>query len=130
MLHHVLRASRAIAAIALLAATPAFAFGRVDVIKGRVVGPDNKPLAQVSVIAKSRSGEVLKSVATDEKGNYRIAIANGDGLYNITVRAIGYTAVKLRVSRFSDSGTITANATMIPWAATVLSQVTNAKAGS
>jgi hypothetical protein len=122
MLHKFLRAG-CIAALAAFVATPAFARNRIDVIKGHVVGPDNKPMAKVSVLAKTQSGEVLKSVITDENGNYRIAITNGDGSYDLTVRAIGYIAVKLRVSPMSESGTVVANATMNLLPESVLSQL-------
>ena len=70
--------------IALLALAAAFSTaaaqgGSVDIIRGRVTGPDGKPLANVTVNAQSLSDETTRSGRTGDDGRYTILFAGGGG---------------------------------------------------
>ena len=84
-----LRAILAAAIIAAVIALPARA-QQLDVIRGQVLGPENKPLEDAKVTATSLSGNVNRSARTDKNGRYTITFFGGEGDYFVEVSAIGY----------------------------------------
>ena len=80
--------SRLISAIGLLFAAP-LAAQQTDVIRGRVTGPDNRPLEGVQVTATSVSGAVNRTARTNNDGRFTITFPGGDGDYIVTMNRIG-----------------------------------------
>lgn len=96
----------------LLSAALAFplAAQQVDVIRGQVMGPDNKPLEDAKVTATSISGNVNRSARTDRNGRYTIMFPGGEGDYFVEVSAIGYAARRFEVKRTADQDILVADA--------------------
>ena len=65
----------------LAAAVPALAGAQVgsttDIITGRVLAPDGRPLANVRVEATSIETQITRSRQTNEKGQYTILFPDG-----------------------------------------------------
>lgn len=91
------------AAAFTLALTPrAAAAQQLDVIRGRVTGPDSQPVARATVKATSYSGNVSKTTLTDKNGRYSITYPSGEGDYWIDVRALGFQPKRFEVKRVAD----------------------------
>ena len=108
---------RHIAAVLLIAvigsvARPASA-QQTDVIRGRVVGPDTAPIADVAVKATSYVGGVSKSTKTDKAGRFTLIFVNGEGDYWIDFARIGYTPKRFEIKRIGDEEVLIANARLV-----------------
>ncbi|MGQ0703251.1 MAG: carboxypeptidase regulatory-like domain-containing protein [Gemmatimonadales bacterium] len=100
-----------LAATALLAGWASAVQGQtVDVIRGRVIGPDSVPIADVSVTATGISGGVSRSARTDRNGRYIITFPNGEGDYLVYIAAIGFAPRRFQVKRIADEEVLIANA--------------------
>ena len=86
---------------AIAIATPAFA-QQMDVIRGRVIGPDSQPVGGVSVRATSYAGNVTKTGKTDKNGRFSITYPNGEGDYWLDFAAIGYMPKRFELKRVAD----------------------------
>ena len=95
----------------------------LDVIRGRIVGPDNQPIARATVVATSLSGSVRRAARTDDDGRFTITFPNGEGDYLIAVTALGYTLKRFELKRLGDEAVLLANA-KLDRAAVVLDRVT------
>ena len=91
-----------LALAALLFATPAIA-QQTDVIRGRVTGPDNRPIEGVQVTATSVSGGVNRNARTNNDGRFTITFPGGDGDYIVTMNRIGYAQRRFQVKRTADA---------------------------
>jgi hypothetical protein len=100
------------AAIAIVIAPPAHA-QQLDVIRGQVLGPENKPLEDAKVTATSLSGNVNRSARTDKNGRYTITFPGGEGDYFVEVSAIGYGARRFEVKRTADQEILVADAKLL-----------------
>src|SRR5712672_3401757 len=107
-----LRAALAAAIIAAVIAHPAHA-QQLDVIRGQVLGPENKPLEDAKVTATSLSGNVNRSARTDKNGRYTITFPGGEGDYFVEVSAIGYAARRFEVKRTADQEILVADAKLL-----------------
>ena len=74
----------------------------LDVIRGRVTGPDSQPLYQIRVTATSYTGNVTKNALTDKKGNYSITYPNGEGDYWLTFTGMGFEPIRREIKRNGD----------------------------
>lgn len=83
---------------------------QTDVIRGRIIGPDSLPLAEVSVKARSYAGGVEKSTRTDKDGRFALVFINGEGDYWIELSKIGYAVRRFEVKRIGDEEVLIANA--------------------
>ena len=83
---------------------------QVDVIRGRVTGPDNEPLENVTVIVTSVSGNVNRPARTDRKGQYTVTFPGGDGDYMVTITALGYAVKRFQIKRAADEDILIADA--------------------
>jgi hypothetical protein len=112
--HRYMRSFRAAFAAALLwAALPALAGAQsVDVIRGRVIGPDSLPLQNATVTATTLSGNVSRTTRTDRQGRYTITFPGSEGDYMMTFNAIGYTPRRFEVKRVADEEVLIADARM------------------
>lgn len=90
----------------------AFAQTTTDVIRGRIIGPDSQPLADVNVKATSYSGGVVKTATTDRRGQFNIVFVNGEGDYWIDLTKVGFTARRFEVRRLGDEDVLLANGRM------------------
>ncbi|HET7041977.1 MAG TPA: TonB-dependent receptor, partial [Gemmatimonadales bacterium] len=73
-----------------------------DVITGTVTDQDGAPVVGATVEAMSLDTRVLRSATTDGRGRYRILFPDGGGRYQLYVRALGYTGVRLLGQRRSE----------------------------
>ena len=74
----------------------------LDVIRGRVTGPDSQALYQIRVSATSYTGNVSKFALTDRKGSYSITYPNGEGDYWLTFTGMGFEPVRREIKRNGD----------------------------
>ena len=101
----------ALVLIAIVFAIPATAFAQqTDVIRGRVTGPDNRPIEGVQVTATSVSGAVNRTARTNNDGRFTIAFPGGDGDYIVTMNRIGYAQRRFQVKRTADQDILLADA--------------------
>lgn len=98
-------------ALALLLPAPVAA-QQTDVIRGRVTGPDNRPIEGVQVTATSVSGAVNRTARTNNDGRFTITFPGGDGDYIVTMNRIGYTQRRFQVKRTADQDILVADAKM------------------
>lgn len=96
---------------ALFAPTPA-ASQQTDVIRGRVTGPDNRPIEGVQVTATSVSGGVNRTARSNADGRFTITFPGGDGDYIVTMNRIGYAPRRFQVKRTADQDILVADARM------------------
>ena len=101
----------AFALIAIVFAIPSAAFAQqTDVIRGRVTGPDNRPIEGVQVTATSVSGAVNRTARTNNDGRFTITFPGGDGDYIVTMNRIGYAQRRFQVKRTADQDILVADA--------------------
>ena len=86
----------------LLSASIALAQGATDVIRGRVVDPDRRPIEGVAVRAVSYQGQITKTAATDKNGRYTIIFVNGEGDYWLDFRKLGFAPRRFEVKKIGD----------------------------
>ena len=102
-------------AIALLAAPAASAPLRAqdnDIIRGRVTGPDKKPLENVTVTATSLVDQTSRSTKTGKDGRFSIIFAGGGGDYMMAFTGIGYQPNRFEVKREVDEDILIADASL------------------
>ena len=99
-------------AAVLLGATvhPTSAFAQTDVIRGRIVGPDNQPVERANVTVTSISGNVSRTARTDKNGRFTITFPGDDGDYFVSVAALGFGAKRFEVKRTGDQEILVADA--------------------
>lgn len=85
---------------------------QMDVIRGRIIGPDSQPIARVNVKAVSYVGAITKTTQTDRNGRFTITYPNGEGDYWIELTAIGYLPRRFQIKRIADEEVLNANARM------------------
>jgi hypothetical protein len=103
-LRHLLSAllSAAITATSLSAQT-------LDVIRGRITGPEGEPLMNVTVKASGYSGNVTKTTRSDKNGRYSITYTNGEGDYWLEFSAIGFVKKRFEIKRIADEEVLIAD---------------------
>ena len=62
----------------------------VDVLRGRVTGPERQPLEGVEVTVTTLSGAVSRTARSDRNGRYMVTFPDGDGDYFASFRSLGY----------------------------------------
>src|ERR1043166_7991379 len=60
-----------------------------DIIRGRVIGPDKKPLENVSVTATSLVNHTSRTAKSNKDGRFTIIFNGGGGDYLMTFASIG-----------------------------------------
>jgi hypothetical protein len=99
-------------------ASPASA-QQLDVIRGRVTGPDSQPIARVQVKATSYTGNVSKTTVTDRNGRYSITYPSGEGDYWLEFRALGFQPRRFEIKRIADEEILLADAKLVSNIATL-----------
>ncbi|HYD51772.1 MAG TPA: carboxypeptidase regulatory-like domain-containing protein [Gemmatimonadaceae bacterium] len=103
-------AALAVLVVAALAAPSAARAQQVDVIRGRVTGPDSLPIESARVTVTSISGNVTRQARTDRQGRFTVTFPNGDGDYMVNVAALGFGARRFEVKRVADEDVLIADA--------------------
>jgi hypothetical protein len=85
---------------------------QADVLTGRVVGADGRPMAGARVEAVSAETEISRSVITDANGRYMILFPDGGGRYLLRVTFIGMGDVVQAVIREAEEELLLTNITM------------------
>jgi hypothetical protein len=98
-----------VTALALAAPAGTLRAQGVDIIRGRVLGPDSLPLADVQVTATTLFGQVSRSVRTNRDGRYTISFPGGEGEYWVAFNAIGFDQRRVQVLRTADQEILIAN---------------------
>ena len=86
----------------------------VDIIRGRVLGPDALAVPSVLVTATTLTGNVSRTARTDRNGRYQISFPGGEGNYWVTFTALGFTPRRYQVLRTADQEILIADARMSP----------------
>src|SRR5438094_562606 len=86
----------------LVPSTRAAAQDASDIIRGRVVGPDKKPLENVSVTATSLVNQTSRTAKSNKDGRFTIIFNGGGGDYLMTYASIGFQPTRFEVRREID----------------------------
>ena len=99
--------------VALLAPlTPLHAQDASDVIRGRVIGPDKKPVENATVTATSLVNQTSRTAKTSKDGRFTIIFNDGGGDYMMSYTAIGFQPTRFEVRREVDEDVLLADATI------------------
>ena len=101
---------RPLVLLAVLAAFAAPLQAQVDVIRGRVTGPDSLPIENVAVTATSIGGNVTRAARTDRSGRFTITFPGGEGDYMVSFTHIGFAPRRFEVKRTADQEILVADA--------------------
>ena len=82
---------------------------QVDVIRGRVTGPDSAAVENVTVTVTSISGNVSRTARTDKNGRFTVTFPGGDGDYMVSFAAMGFAAKRFEVKRMADEEILVAD---------------------
>jgi hypothetical protein len=83
-----------------------------DIIRGRVIGPDKKPVENVTVTATSLVDQTSRTSKTNKDGRFTIIFAGGGGDYMMAYTAIGFSPMRFEVKREVDEDVLIADATI------------------
>lgn len=83
-----------------------------DIIRGRVLGPDKKPVENVTVTATSLVDQTSRTAKTNKDGRFSIIFSGGGGDYMMSYVAIGYQPTRFEVRREVDEDILVADATV------------------
>jgi hypothetical protein len=107
------RRTFALLVVALLSwISPLRAQGTQDIIRGRVVGPDKKPVENVTVTATSLVNQTSRTAKTNKDGRFTIIFADGGGDYMMAYVGIGFSPTRFEVKREVDEDVLIADATV------------------
>jgi tetratricopeptide (TPR) repeat protein len=73
----------------LIFVSPAPGQYREYYVLGKIVGPDNQPIPKVEILVQDIATSRSYSIATDEKGEYKLA-GLPHGIYQVTIKKEGY----------------------------------------
>lgn len=103
-----------LAVLLLLAANAPVAAQASDILAGRVVGEEGRPLVGATVTATSVETGVVRSVLTDASGRYMILFPDGGGRYEVRVSFLGMADRVVAVVREADEEVLLTNIGMSP----------------
>ncbi len=83
-----------------------------DVIRGQVIGPDKKPVENVTVTATSLVDQTSRNTKSGKDGRYTIIFAGGGGDYMMSFTTIGLAPMRFEVKREVDEDVLVGNATL------------------
>jgi hypothetical protein len=100
--------------LALLVTTTTRAGAQVgattDIIMGKVVAPDNSPVAGARVEVTSSETGITRRKTTNDRGEYSILFADGGGSYTLRVTFIGFAPYQAHIARQADEDRLEHNA--------------------
>ena len=107
------RRTFALLVVALLSlVSPLRAQSNQDIIRGRVLGPDKKPVENVTVTATSLVNQTSRTAKTNKDGRFTIIFADGGGDYMMAYVGIGFAPARFEVKREVDEDVLIADATV------------------
>jgi hypothetical protein len=83
-----------------------------DIIRGRVVGADKKPVENVTVTATSLVNQTSRTAKTNKDGRFSIIFSGGGGDYMMAYTSIGFQPTRFEVKREVDEDILIADATL------------------
>ncbi len=83
-----------------------------DIIRGRVMGPDKKPVENVTVTATSLTNQTSRTAKTNKDGRFSIIFSGGGGDYMMAFTSIGFQPTRFEVKREVDEDVLVADASM------------------
>src|SRR5256885_13400939 len=83
-----------------------------DIIRGRVIGADKKPVENVTVTATSLVNQTSRTAKTNKDGRFSIIFNGGGGDYMMAYTAIGFQPTRFEVKREVDEDVLIADATV------------------
>lgn len=95
-------------------ATRAQVGSTTDILTGRVMSPDGKPLAGARVEATSVETGITRSRTTNADGRYTILFPDGGDSYQMTIRFIGYAPAQFTLARQADEDRLVADVRLSP----------------
>ena len=98
-----------------------------DIIVGKVMAPDGRPLQGARVEATSIETGVTRARTTDKDGRYTILFPDGGGQYRVTARMLGLSPNTAQVVRQADEDRLVHDFVMTTVAATLDAIVVNAR---
>ena len=115
-----IRRTLALLFVAVLgAAAQLRAQGDNDIIRGRVIGPDKKPVENVTVTATSLVNQTSRNAKTNKDGRFSIIFSGGGGDYMMSYTGIGFQPTRFEVKREVDEDILIADATLSKTAVTL-----------
>ncbi len=93
-----------------LLAPRAVLLAQTDVIRGRIIGPDNNPIERATITVTTLSGNVSRSARTGKDGRYTITFPGDEGDYFVTVAALGFAQRRFEIKRTGDQEILVADA--------------------
>ncbi len=84
----------------------------VDVLRGKVIGPDSQPVVGASLKFTALATQATRTIRTDVKGQFSMVFQNGGGNYTVSVTAIGFAPQELELKRDGDEEVLRLNVTM------------------
>ena len=122
-----LRRTFALVFVAVLGlVAPLRAQGDADIIRGRVIGPDKKPVENVTVTATSLTNQTSRNVKTNKDGRFSIIFNGGGGDYMMSYIGIGFQPTRFEVKREVDEDILIADAALSKSAVTLATVQVNA----
>jgi hypothetical protein len=112
---HIWRAaliSTALAATSLVAPRSVQAQSTTEIVRGRVLSPENQPLPDVEVLVTGLATRNSQRTRTDGRGNFTVLFANAEADYLIAVRKIGFVSTMARASRTGVSNVLSIDIAM------------------
>ncbi len=86
----------------------------VDILMGKLIGIDGKPVAAARVTAMSIETEITRSTITDKNGRYQIVFPDGGGRYLLRFSFLGMQEALRTVMREAGEELLVTNLTMQP----------------
>lgn len=83
-----------------------------DIIRGRVIGPDKKPIENVTVTATSLVNQTSRTAKTNKDGRFSIIFSGGGGDYMMSYTTIGFQPTRFEVKREVDEDILVADAAL------------------
>jgi hypothetical protein len=83
-----------------------------DIIRGRVMTSDGRPVERAVISVTSVSGNLTRPGTTDAAGRFTATFANGDGDYWVSVGAIGFSPRRVEVKRTAEQDVLIVEITL------------------
>lgn len=119
----------ALSAIALVLSSTPLVAQDADIIRGRVLGIDKKPIENVTVMATSLVNQTSRTAKTNKDGRFSIIFNGGGGDYMMSYTGIGFQPTRFEVKREIDEDILVADATLSKGAVTLEAVRVNASRG-
>jgi len=104
-----------LAVVLFVLASPMTAHAQqADVLAGRIVDADGKPIVGARIEVISAETEIMRSVVTDRNGRYTLVFPDGGGRYVLRVTYIGMSDIVHTIVREGEEELLLTNVTLSP----------------